>query len=1234
VSSPAPGVIERAMPVAEVARRLLLAGSTALCLLAATMAWDSAGASAAITHKYATSITEGEPFEPLASPGGVAADSSGNVFLADAEGHAVDVFSAANAFVTHIGAGELTSGFDRDVAVSGATGEVYVANSEPDELQVFRPKVLGEPAKGYEALKSWEGETTKEKSFGGSCCFVHAAVNNSGDAHAGDVYVLTSRSTGEPNLFVLKPGPSGEEVETVQELTVPTVPGTGGEEGLAVSPITGEVYVATAEGGQGEPARVRVFNVEGVEQPLLEPKGLEVPVIGSLGKPIDVAVDPSSGNVYVVDAAHQIVDEFNPAGRYIGQINHAEPEPGKPEPLASPTAVAVSSAGEVYVSETGRKAIDVFGSDEDELIAPSIKGETATGLTATEATLQATITPNGLAGRFATSYHFEYGTSAYGTSVPVPEAHIGAGRGDVAVSTHLTGLAPNTTYHWRLVATNENGTTTGLDHTFIYDETGGGLPDNRSYEMVTPPEKNGALIGDNFRGPPPVISEDGSRVVLGSVQCFGGAESCPAVRRVIGSPYEFTRGGGGWTATALAPPATEFATNSWWFFSADAGTALFTAPTAPHGEDDWYARQSDGSLVHVGPFTPPAAGQDHAAEERSTLGSTATADLSHIVWGSNPVWPGSASEEGGSLYEYTPASNTQPVLVGVSGHGPANTDLISRCVTDLAGQQDNALSGDGRVVYFRAKPEGTSTACLGTGANESLEVPFAELYARVDGGEPEARTVPISEPKAPETLASAPPDEACTQAECIEDITNQANWRNATFWGASGDGSKAFFTSSQRLTDAASQDPNPNDTGGRQGGCETVAGASGCNLYEYEGATTRAGGHLVDISSGDTSGHGPRVQGVTAISLDGSHVYFVAKSVLSTVANSQGELAHDEQNNLYVYTAGHVTFIATLPASDLEFDWEIVASVPNVTPDGRFLVFTSSGALTPDMTRGDGARQVFRYDAQTGRLLRISIGARGFNDNGNGGSGDASIVAAFHGYQRAGTGRPDPTMSNDGSYVFFMSPVALTPGALKSVQVGTCTEAVISEAGGCILGTPFLAQNIYEYHEGTVSLISDGHDTAVEENASCPGSFSAACLIGTDETGSNVFFSTADRLSRQDTDTQLDFYDARICTAGDPCIQPPPPTTPPCHDDACHGTPPATPSLLTPGSASFNGAGNVAPPPPSSKKPLTKAQKLSKALKACRQFKKKSKRAACERVARRRYGPSKAKKASAKQGAK
>jgi hypothetical protein len=118
-----------------------------------------------------------------------------------------------------------------------------------------------------------------------------------------------------------------------------------------------------------------------------------------------------------------------------------------------------------------------------------------------------------------------------------------------------------------------------------------------------------------------------------------------------------------------------------------------------------------------------------------------------------------------------------------------------------------------------------------------------------------------------------------------------------------------------------------------------------------------------------------------------------------------------------------------------------------------------------------------------------------------------------------------------------------------------------------------------------------------------------------------VFFTTSDPLVPRDTDTQADFYDARICTPTDPCIPPPAAVLSTCDGESCHGIPAATPSLLTPGSASFNGEGNLVPVSPAVVKPksLTKAQKLAATLRTCRKDKGRRKRASCEKQARRKY---------------
>jgi hypothetical protein len=85
----------------------------------------------------------------------------------------------------------------------------------------------------------------------------------------------------------------------------------------------------------------------------------------------------------------------------------------------------------------------------------------ADSITTSTATLTGTVNPGGV----RTTYHFEYGTSAsYGVSTPDTDA--GAGSSATSVSAGLTGLTADTTYHYRLVATNADGASQGADRTF------------------------------------------------------------------------------------------------------------------------------------------------------------------------------------------------------------------------------------------------------------------------------------------------------------------------------------------------------------------------------------------------------------------------------------------------------------------------------------------------------------------------------------------------------------------------------------------------------------------------------------------------------------------------------------------------------------------------------------------------------------------------------------------------
>jgi len=88
----------------------------------------------------------------------------------------------------------------------------------------------------------------------------------------------------------------------------------------------------------------------------------------------------------------------------------------------------------------------------------------AQSITRTTATLAGTVNPVGS----ETSYHYQYGTTtSYGGNGPsLQGVNAGFGTEPVPATVGISGLTPATTYHYRLVATNADGTTPSPDHTF------------------------------------------------------------------------------------------------------------------------------------------------------------------------------------------------------------------------------------------------------------------------------------------------------------------------------------------------------------------------------------------------------------------------------------------------------------------------------------------------------------------------------------------------------------------------------------------------------------------------------------------------------------------------------------------------------------------------------------------------------------------------------------------------
>jgi hypothetical protein len=829
-----------------------------------------------------------------------------------------------------------------------------------------------------------------------------------------------------------------------------------------------------------------------------------------------------------------------------------------------------------------------------------------------EATLNAQINPLG----HDTHYYFEYGTQscqanpAPCSDTPLPPGgDIGEGNEDTPQEVTLTGLMPATTYYFRVVASNTFGITEGAEHTFTTQSKAGSLslPDNRAWEMVSPPNKQGAVVEAlTSEGGLIIASEEGNALTYVVNGAFGQevqGNRSPEWQQVLA-----TRSSSGWGSRDIATPSSEakgFAGGSapeYQFFSPDLSMALDEpAEPGPRPPLAPGVKQATPYLRDnaTGTFLPLVTEANTDTTTRfggQVYFLSSTSDLRHVVIASSVALTGTGSSQG--LYEW---SEGQLRYVSVLPNGLAPSGEVELGFLDRV--LAHAISDNGSRIVWGQKAENSGRGTL---------------YMRdVNHG----RTIRL--------------DRAQGVAEPVES--------SAQFQTASSDGSRVFFTDKQRLTPDSTAEPSQAQATGRPDlyECEMieVAGKLRCKLTDL----------TVDANQGE---HASVQNFVFGASEDGTTLYLVAQGVLAANTNGNGETAQSRKNNLYElhYDGSQwvTTFIAALSSQDSP-EWEggkladTAYLTARVSPNGRYLAFMSAAPLTGydnvdanPAAKGARDEEVFLYDAATASLRCVSCnpsGARpsGVLDTSHTAEGwgllvDRGTVWAEAGHEHWLAGNiPGWTaqtltsalfqaryLSDDGR-LYFNSPDNLVPAATNGKN--DVYEYEPSGVGSCVSATG-----------GCVSLISSGssdHESAFIEATS---------------SGSDVFFVSAAQLVPQDTDTAFDIYDARKCTEASPCLTPPEPPPVSCAEvETCR---PAETAQPIPGGAvgtgAFSGPGNVtthlgAPKHETrakkSSKPLTRAQKLNKALKRCRKHRahSKKKRRSCERKARKRYGKHKAK---------
>jgi hypothetical protein len=118
-------------------------------------------------------------------------------------------------------------------------------------------------------------------------------------------------------------------------------------------------------------------------------------------------------------------------------------------------------------------------------LGPIVTTGSTSGASTNSVTIEGSVAPN---RNSVSTCVFQYGTStSYGSEVPCAQTVVGTGSSPTTVTAELTGLSPATTYHYRVIATNSDGTSYGLDETFTTATTTSGGGGSESPSPVVGP---------------------------------------------------------------------------------------------------------------------------------------------------------------------------------------------------------------------------------------------------------------------------------------------------------------------------------------------------------------------------------------------------------------------------------------------------------------------------------------------------------------------------------------------------------------------------------------------------------------------------------------------------------------------------------------------------------------------------------------------------------------------------
>jgi hypothetical protein len=764
------------------------------------------------------------------------------------------------------------------------------------------------------AGNTYVGETGEIRKFDSTGALVHSlsgAVAIGLNDLTNDLYAISTPFFGVPTNIV-QYAPSGAAVGQLNPLS--------NGNSIAINSATKKIYVDG--GGQ----RVDIFD-PGATVTVPEPVTGEVTDFHATDVKIHGTVDPEGVDTTDCHVEWSVDQSFDQEMTCTG--GNVVSGTG-PQPVDAVVTGLVKGQQYHYRLVAANADGSVIGRQDRTFVPsslPAITDQWADAVHADGVKFHATMNPEGA----ETSFRVEYGPAdcATITCSKTPVAGLGTGLKSATKGEVVTGLQPDSEYHYRFVATNQSGTEYGADRVFktfasaadrtdtctnghVRQQTSAvHLPDCRAYELVSAANTGGYNLESDlvagqspFQGYPDAVD----RVLYG---VHTGAIPGPwnPTNRGL-DPYLATRGDRGWTTEYAGIPADAPSSAPFSSTVAEADSGLqriafggpkICSPCFADGSAGMPVRNAAGALEQgmLGSIPQPTATPGGIVRKHFSAANR------HFVFGSSGQFEPAGNSNGTDVTMYdrnTETGTTQVVSTLPDGSTIANGDGVA--VLDISSDGSRIVVGE----LIDVDPDGNHYYHLymhiGTDAHSVDLTPNAIDGALFDGMTSDGSRLFL------------------TTADHL--LSPEDSDNSADIYEAEVDGGGSM---SLRLVSTESDGTPSNDDSctppGTPYGWNTVSGPGECSAVAIAGG----GG----VASGDGT------------------FYFLSPEQLDS-SNPQNQPLQD-QANLYVSKPGQPPeFVATI-------DWSV--GKPGPQPPARpanpdFLeVIPRPGTMTVDQSNGD-----------------------------------------------------------------------------------------------------------------------------------------------------------------------------------------------------------------------------------------------------------------------------------------